>query len=59
MKDAHNEARLTNNLCVEASKSLAIAKSRNKELALKLVTVDRDQRNVKAGLKNAKAQIEE
>lgn len=59
MKVAHNEVRLVDNLCVEASKSLFITKSRNKELALKLVTAVKDQKSAEAGLKNAEAQMEE
>ena len=59
MKDARNEARLADNLHVEASKSLTVAESRNKELALKLATTDRDQMSVKAGLRNTEAQTEE
>ena len=45
----------TDNLCAEASKSLTIAEGRNKELALKLATADRDRRSAKAGLMNAEA----
>lgn len=42
MKDARNEARAVDNLRTEASKSLVAAKSRNKELALKLSAADKD-----------------
>ena len=59
MKDARNEARLTDNLRAKASKSLAVTEGRNKELALKLASVDRDQKSTKAGLKSAEAQTEE
>ena len=59
VKDNRNEARLANNLRVEASKSLTVAKGRNKELALKLATADRDRMSVKAGLRNTEAQTEE
>lgn len=59
VKDARNEARLVDNLRVKTSKSLIAAESRNKELALKLATTDRDQRSVKAGLRTAEAQVEE
>ena len=45
----------TDNLCAEASKSLTIAEGRNKELALKLATTDRDRRSAEAGLMNAEA----
>lgn len=55
MKDAQNDARLANNLRVETSKSLAIAKDRNKELALKLATVNGDQRSAEVGLRTAEA----
>ena len=59
MKDARNKATLANNLYVEANKSLAIAESKNKELALKLAIADRDWRSAKVGLRNAEAQMEE
>ena len=59
VKDARNEARLANNLRVEASKSLTIAKGRNKELALKLATADKDQMSVKADFRNTEVQTEE
>ena len=42
MKDAQNVARLANNLRTETSKSLATTESKNKELALKLATANRD-----------------
>ena len=42
MKDARNEVRVTDNLCTEASKSLAADKGRNKELTLKLAIADKD-----------------
>ena len=59
MKDAQNEARLANNLRGVASKSLAVAKRRNKELALKLATTDRDRRSMEASLRNTEPQTEE
>ena len=59
MKDAQNEAKLTDNLYAETSKSLATAEGRNKELALKLVAVDRDRRSTEAGLRTTGAQAEE
>ena len=59
VKNAYNEARLVDNLCVEASKSLAIAKGRNKKLALKLATVDKDWRSAEDGLRNVEAQTKE
>ena len=55
MKDAYNEARLTDNLRAKANKSFAVAKGRNKELALKLATADRDWRSAEASLRNAEA----
>ena len=55
MKDARNKATLANNLYVEANKSLAIAESKNKELALKLAIADRDWRSAEVGLRNAEA----
>lgn len=55
MKDARNEARLADNLHVEASKFLAVAEGRNKELAI----ADRDQRSVEVGFGSAEAQAEE
>ena len=58
MKDARNKATLTNNLYVEANKSLAIAESKNKELALKLAIADKDWRSAEVGLRNAEAQME-
>ena len=42
VKETWNEAKLADNLRAEASKSLATAEGRNKELALKLAVVDRD-----------------
>lgn len=42
VKEARNKAKLTNNLRVETNKSLATTEGRNKELALKLATADRD-----------------
>ena len=59
MKDAQNEARLANNLRVETSKSLATAEGRNKELALKLATTNRDRRSAKVGLRTTEAQAKE
>ena len=58
MKDARNKATLANNLYVEANKSLAIAESKNKELALKLAIADKDWRSAEVGLRNAEAQME-
>ena len=55
VKDTRNEARLADDLLAEASKSLAIVKNRNKELALKLATADRDWRSAEASLRNAEA----
>lgn len=59
MKDTRNEARLMDNLRAEASKSLTVAEGRNKELALKMATVHRNWKSAEAGLRNAKAQMEE
>ena len=59
VKDTQNEARLADNLRMETSKSIAITKSKNKELALKLTIVDKDWRSPEAGLKTTKAQAEE
>ena len=53
MKDARNKVRLTDNIRTEASKSLAIIEGKNKELALRLATADRDQRSAEAGLWSA------
>ena len=58
VKDARNEARLADNLRTETSKSLVTAKSKNKELALKLAIADRDRRSTKADLKTVEAQAE-
>ena len=55
MNDARNEARHVDNLCVETSKSLIATEIRNKELALKLVAADKDQRSAEAGLRVAEA----
>lgn len=54
VKDAQNEARVVDNLYAEVSKSLATAKSKNKDLPLKLATTDRDRESVEAGLKTTK-----
>ena len=43
------------NIHTETRKSLATAKSRNKEFALKLATANRDWRSAKAGLRIAEA----
>lgn len=51
MKDARNEARLVENLHVETTKALGATEQKNKELALKLATADRDQKKPEAGLK--------
>ena len=59
VKDAHNKARLADNLRAETNKSLAIVEGGNKELALKLATADRNRRSAEAGLRTAKAQTEE
>ena len=53
VKAARSEARLIDNLRTETSKSLAIAKKKNKELARKLVIADKDRKSAKASLKNA------
>ena len=42
MKDTRNKARLTDNFRTKANKSLSVAEGRNKELALKLATANRD-----------------
>ena len=47
------------NLHAGASKSPAIAKGRNKELALKLATANRDRMSVKAGLRSVESQVKE
>ena len=59
MKDNQNEARLEDNLRAETSMSLAVAESRNKELALKLAIADKDRRSVEVGLRTGKAQVGE
>ena len=59
MKDAYNEVRLADNLHAKANKSFAVAKGRNKELALKLATADKDRKSTEAGLRNAKEKMEE
>lgn len=59
MKDVRSKARLTDNLRIETRKSLATTEKKNKELALKLATEDRERKSVKAGLKNAQAQAKE
>ena len=59
VKNARNEASLADNLCTEASKSLAIAEGRNKKLALKLATMDKDWRSAEDGLRNVEAQTKE
>ena len=59
MKDAQNVARLANNLRTKTSKSLATTESKNKELALKLATANRDWRSTKASLRTAEAQANE
>ena len=59
MKDAQYEGRLEDNLHVETSKSLATIEKKNKELALKLVTADKDRKSTEAGLKNAQTLVEE
>ena len=58
VKDAQSEARLTDNLRTETSKSSAIVEYKNKELTLKLATEDRGRKSVEAGLKNAQVQAE-
>ena len=50
VNDARNKARLADNLHAEANKSFAVTEGRNKKLALKLATMDRDRRSAKAGL---------
>ena len=59
MKDAQNETRLANNLRVETSKSLATTESKNKELALKFATANRDWRSTEAGLRTVEVQADE
>ena len=59
MKDTKSKARLADNLRVETSKSLATAKKKNKELALKLAIEDRERKSAKAGLKNVQAKAKE
>ena len=53
VKDAQNATRLTDNLHVETSKALGVAKQKKKELGTKLATEDRGRRSTKANLKNA------
>ena len=53
VKAARSKARLTENLRVETSKSLATTEKKNKEFALKLVTADKDRKSAKTSLKNA------
>lgn len=43
-KDAWSEARLVDNLHVKTSKSLATVEEKNKELALKLATEDKERK---------------
>ena len=59
VKDTKSEARLADNLRVETNKSLATAEKRNKELALKLATEDKERKSAEVGLKNAQAKAEE
>jgi len=59
VKNARNKERLANNLCAEASKSLAVAEGRNKKLALKLATMDKDWRSAEDGLRNVEVQTKE
>ena len=59
VKDAQNEARLMDNLRAETNKSLTTVEIRNKELALKLATADKDRKGVEAGLRTAEVQAEE
>lgn len=51
VKDAQNEARATDNLRTEVSKSLATAESKNKDLVVKFATTNRDRKSVEASLK--------
>lgn len=53
VKDARSKTSLTDNLRTKTSKSLATNEKKNKELALKLVTVDRDRKSAEVGLNNA------
>lgn len=53
VKAPRSKARLIDNLRAETSKSLATAEKKNKELAQKLVTADKDRKSAKASLKNA------
>lgn len=59
MKDPRNKARLADNLLVETTKALGTAEQKNKELALKLATANRDQKSAEARLKTAEAQVKE
>nr|POE64612.1 hypothetical protein CFP56_41036 [Quercus suber] len=59
VKDARNEARFPDNLHAKTSKSFTTTKGRNKELALKLATADKDRMSAEAGLRIAEAQAEE
>ena len=58
MKDTWSEAKLTENLRAETSKSLAMAEHKNKELTLKLAVEDKGRKSVKVGLNNGQAQAE-
>ena len=53
VKDAWNEARLTDNLLAKTSKALRVAKQKNKELGTKLATKEKGRKSAEAGLKNA------
>ena len=59
VKDARNEARLVDNLRVETSKALGIAKQKNKKLGTKLVVEERGRKSAEAGLKSAQDQAKE
>ena len=58
MKDTWSEAKLTENLRAETSKSLAMAEQKNKELTLKLAVEDKGRKSVEVGLNNGQAQVE-
>ena len=53
VKDAWNEARLTDNLLAKTSKALRVAKQKNKELGTKLATKEKGRKSAETGLKNA------
>ena len=59
VKDVQSKARLADNLCIETKKSLVIVEKKNKELAVKLATKDRERKSAEVHLKNTQAQAEE